>query len=198
MQKLGGPISTSAKPLNGRKDKFGALLDPSKYPATSRKSLLGAINNRMGAENADEAPVVGAVNPKKGNMTYIGKISPLNYSENSEIVAKILKESNLFYLGDGVKLPLSIKPLGDGSYGLSITDNICKTFLKRECPCHVPQSGSVIQEFEVTSEEPQLRKQRSLRRKRSVVMPVEDFAKKYNLKLNLAEKMDLMIKEGTN
>lgn len=202
MQKLGEAKgngvgkSLLGKPLIGRNELVGKPLKPPKCPPGAKKPLLGAKRKAEDAEDTEKSPetspVVGAGNPEENGLTYFGKISPQNLGENSESVDKILKDSNLFYVGDGVRLPLSIKPLGDGSFGLSISDNICKAVMKRDCPCCVPQSGSVLQELESGPDEPKLRNRRSLKVKRSLVMPVEDFAKKYNLKLNLAEEMAQM------
>lgn len=203
MQKLGEAKSNGVgksilgKPLIGRNDKVGKPLRPIKCPTAAKKPLLGAAKNsedpqKNPEEDTEKSPVVGAGNPGENDLTYFGKISPQNFGKNSEGVTKILKDSNLFYIGDGVKLPLSIKPLEDGSFGLSIADNICKTVMKRKCPCYVPESGNVVQELENEPEEREFRKRRSLRRKRSLVMPVKDFARKYNLKLNLAEEAALM------
>lgn len=55
-----------------------------------------------------------------------------------------LQKSQLYYISDGVKLPLEIKRLEDGSYALSISKHICEQILTRKCPCCVPLQGYVI------------------------------------------------------
>ncbi|XP_011706881.1 PREDICTED: protein PFC0760c-like [Wasmannia auropunctata] len=55
-----------------------------------------------------------------------------------------LQRSQLYYISDGVKLPLEIKRLEDGSYALSISKNICEQILSRKCPCCVPLQGYIV------------------------------------------------------
>ncbi|XP_025163819.1 uncharacterized protein LOC105192561 [Harpegnathos saltator] len=54
-----------------------------------------------------------------------------------------LQRSQLYYIDDGIKLPLEIKKLKDGTYTLSVSKNICELILKRKC-C-VPLQGHVLQ-----------------------------------------------------
>lgn len=55
-----------------------------------------------------------------------------------------LQRSQLYYISDGVKLPLEIRKLEDGSYALSISKDICEQILTRNCPCCVPLQGHVV------------------------------------------------------
>lgn len=55
-----------------------------------------------------------------------------------------LQKSQLYYISDGVKLPLEIKRLKDGSYALSISKNVCEQILTRKCPCCVPLQGYIV------------------------------------------------------
>lgn len=55
-----------------------------------------------------------------------------------------LRKSQLYYISDGVKLPLEIKKLEDGFYALLISKNICEQILTGKCPCCVPLQGYVV------------------------------------------------------
>ncbi|KYM81626.1 Heparanase [Atta colombica] len=55
-----------------------------------------------------------------------------------------LQKSQLYYINDGVKLPLEIKRLEDGSYALLISKNVCEQILTRKCPCCVPLQGHIV------------------------------------------------------
>ncbi|XP_011058190.1 PREDICTED: putative leucine-rich repeat-containing protein DDB_G0290503 [Acromyrmex echinatior] len=64
-----------------------------------------------------------------------------NDNENSNE----LQKSQLYYINDdGVKLPLEIKRLEDGSYALLISKNVCEQILTRKCPCCVPLQGHIV------------------------------------------------------
>lgn len=129
-----------------------------------------------------------------------------------------LQKSQLYYINNGIKLPLEIRKLRDNSYALSISRNICENMLKRKCPCCVPLQGHIVQLRRVyDQEDPHIF--RGKRNNRSVnqskvntlttlentknntllysrkeqnlinvdlvtIMPVLDFAKKYNLSYN--------------
>lgn len=75
----------------------------------------------------------------------LGDIYPLQLfplliaSDNSEF-----EKSQLYYINDGMKLPLEIRKLKDGFYELSIAKNICEQILERKCSCCVPLQGHVI------------------------------------------------------
>jgi len=55
-----------------------------------------------------------------------------------------LQRSELYYVNDGVKLPLEIIKLTDGSYALSISKDICEIIVRRRCPCCVPLQGRIV------------------------------------------------------
>ncbi|XP_070170440.1 protein PFC0760c [Polyergus mexicanus] len=75
----------------------------------------------------------------------LGDIYPLQLfplliaSDNSE-----LEKSQLYYINDGMKLPLEIRKLKDGFYELSIAKNICEQILERKCSYCMPLQGHVI------------------------------------------------------
>ncbi|KAL6446073.1 hypothetical protein ACFW04_001019 [Cataglyphis niger] len=74
----------------------------------------------------------------------LGDIYPLQFplliaSDNSE-----LEKSKLYYISEGMKLPLEIRKLKDGFYELSIVKNICEQILERKCSCCMPLQGHVI------------------------------------------------------
>ncbi|XP_050449678.1 uncharacterized protein PF3D7_1120600-like [Cataglyphis hispanica] len=74
----------------------------------------------------------------------LGDIYPLQFplliaSDNSE-----LEKSKLYYISEGMKLPLEIRKLNDGFYELSIAKNICEQILERKCSCCMPLQGHVI------------------------------------------------------
>lgn len=197
MQKLGGVRSNdSGKSTLGKStdDRSGKVGKPvTKRPLVSMNSRLGSekkIEDAMGNENA---PVVGAANPEESTSTYFGKISPQNLSKNSESIIETLKDLNLFYVGDGVKLPLTIRLLDDGSFGLSISKSICEAVIQEECPCYASGKG-LKGPSKDAPEKLHFRKRRSLERQRPFVVPVEEFAKKYSLKLNLTQGMALINK----
>jgi len=60
-----------------------------------------------------------------------------------------LQKSQLYYISDGMTLPLEIKRLEDGSYALSISKNICEQILTRKCPCCVPLQGHIIRSSKI-------------------------------------------------
>ena len=144
------------------------------------------------------------------DLAYLGKISLKNRNDADEV--KSLKNSELYYIGDGVKLPLEIRKLNDGSYALSISRRFCEHLLNKECPCCVPVNGNVVRTVrrksdtndddggiwssrrKIISDDESTRSILSNeRRKRDLTdeslhifsMPVESFARRYNLSLNL-------------
>ncbi|XP_014468074.1 PREDICTED: uncharacterized protein LOC106741027 [Dinoponera quadriceps] len=64
------------------------------------------------------------------------------FPSSEESIAQ-LQRSQLYYVNDGVKLPLEVRRLKDGTYGLSISKDICEQILKINC-C-VPLQGHVVQ-----------------------------------------------------
>ena len=136
------------------------------------------------------------------DFTYLGKIAMKNRNNADDVQS--LQNSELFYVGDGVKLPLEIRRLYDGSYALSISRKVCEQLLNKECPCCVPKNGNVIrtvrQNLEAKNADERISKRESVKsillneeeRRNSAddslqifSMPVETFARRYNLSLNL-------------
>ncbi|KAK9309777.1 hypothetical protein QLX08_000751 [Tetragonisca angustula] len=136
------------------------------------------------------------------DFTYLGKIAMKNRNNADDVQS--LQNSELFYVGDGVKLPLEIRKLNDGSYALSISKKVCEQLLNKECPCCVPREGNVIRtvrrNLETKNADGRISKRESVK---SILlnegercnpaddslqifsMPVETFARRYNLSLNL-------------
>lgn len=85
----------------------------------------------------------------KGTISFsksccLGDIYPLQFplliaSDNSE-----LEKSKLYYISEGMKLPLEIRKLKNGFYELSIAKNKCEQILERKCSCCMPLQGHVI------------------------------------------------------
>lgn len=135
---------------------------------------------------------------------YLGKITKKN--ENNADDVQSLQNSELFYIGDGVKLPLEVRKLHDGSYTLSISRKICEQLLNKECPCCVPREGNILRTVKRNLEtenadrtDGRIFKRESMKsvslKKRErcdsaddslqiFSMPVETFARRYNLSLN--------------
>ncbi|KAK1125064.1 hypothetical protein K0M31_006402 [Melipona bicolor] len=136
------------------------------------------------------------------DFTYLGKIAVKNRNNADDVQS--LRNSELFYVGDGVKLPLEIRRLNDGSYALSISRKVCEQLLNKECPCCVPREGNVVRtvrrNLETETADGRISKRESVK---SVLpnegercdsaddslqifsMPVETFARRYNLSLKL-------------
>ncbi|XP_043524556.1 uncharacterized protein LOC122536325 [Frieseomelitta varia] len=136
------------------------------------------------------------------DFTYLGKIAMKNRNNADDVQS--LRNSELFYVGDGVKLPLEIRKLNDGSYALSISRKVCEQLLNQECPCCVPREGNVTRtvrrNLEMENADGRISKRESVK---SILlnegercnpaddslqifsMPVETFARRYNLSLNL-------------
>ncbi|XP_017758040.1 PREDICTED: uncharacterized protein LOC108549256 [Eufriesea mexicana] len=144
------------------------------------------------------------------DIAYLGKITMKNENDTSDVQS--LQNSELFYIGDGVKLPLEIRKLNDGSYALSISRKVCEHLLNKECPCCVPVKGNVVRTVKRSREERNAdgtigtKKNRRISKRESAKsilpnerrkydsaddslqifsMPVETFARRYNLSLNL-------------
>uniref|UniRef100_A0A0C9RED1 GlgB protein n=1 Tax=Fopius arisanus TaxID=64838 RepID=A0A0C9RED1_9HYME len=148
----------------------------------------------------------GSIDFPVSSSTYFGKIAFPN-SDNIDCV-KDLEGAQLFYIGDGVRLPLTIKKMPDGSLALMLSDKICESFISKNCPCYIPTLGHVVQQSNAEVKESRSWKGIHSRGIRSTtindndtteksmagenapemtVMPVEKFAKKYNLTLNLGD-----------
>ncbi|XP_076295137.1 uncharacterized protein LOC143216181 [Lasioglossum baleicum] len=154
---------------------------------------------------------------------YLGKIHVTKNTYSDDIES--LQNSELFYVGDGVKLPLEIRRLSNGSYALSISRKVCEHMLNMYCPCCVPLEGNVVRKVrrEPRDEEEVVGKKKISKRESisagsvdsdhpdsaddslQISMPVETFARRYNLSLNLqklqapwnfAEKTDELEKNG--
>ncbi|XP_043265649.1 uncharacterized protein LOC122405175 [Colletes gigas] len=162
----------------------------SEMPESTEGTMVMEVNS-----NDDGSP--------EHDYTYLGKIS---MKKNDYDDVQSLRNSELYYVGDGVKLPLEITKLNDGSYALSISRKVCEHLLNKECPCCVPTKGNVVRTVRRNPEtiESIGRKRISKRESTKSIlsnergdrnsaddslqilsMPVETFAKRYNLSLNL-------------
>ncbi|KOC63626.1 hypothetical protein WH47_00694 [Habropoda laboriosa] len=181
-------------------------------PSTINVNNIGEKNTDtlVGMENTSTDPEIST---DEQGYTYLGKISLENKNNTDEV--QNLRNSELFYTGDGVKLPLEIRKLEDGSYALSISRKVCEHLLNKECPCCVPVNGNVVGTVKRNSDGRNAndRRRRIERRggkriskresRRSISpnergkcdsaddslqifsMPVETFARRYNLSLKL-------------
>lgn len=159
-----------------------------------------SIEKSMENESSDTIPAQ--------DFTYLGKITVKNEGNKNDVQS--LRNSELFYIGDGVKLPLEIKKLNDDSYALSISRKVCEQLLNKECPCCVPTKGNIVRTVKRNSSA--INTDRTIKAKQKIKiskresmksilsnekynliddslqifsMPVEAFAKRYNLSLNL-------------
>ncbi|XP_054015723.1 uncharacterized protein LOC128896384 isoform X2 [Hylaeus anthracinus] len=152
------------------------------------------------------------------DYAYLGKmtVKKNNFTDDADVPS--LRNSDLYYVGDGVKLPLEIRKLNDGSYALSISRKVCEHLLNKECPCCVPLEGNVVRAVRnnpdtnnTTADKlietiAKRKTKRNISKREStkasfsneqrgrdsvvdsihiLSMPVETFAKKYNLSLSL-------------
>lgn len=85
--------------------------------------------------------IVSVTGPPLEDVSDILQVFPSSTAPGESI--EQLQKSQLYYISDGVKLPLEIRRLKDGTYALSISKNICEQILKRKC-C-VPLQGQVVQ-----------------------------------------------------
>jgi len=97
------------------------------------------IDNKMNTMKAKE------IIDSSSESSAVNDIYPQLFSSStaSDDISE-LQKSQLYYISDGMTLPLEIKRLEDGSYALSISKNICEQILTRKCPCCVPLQGHII------------------------------------------------------
>ncbi|XP_066581989.1 protein PF3D7_1417600-like [Prorops nasuta] len=88
--------------------------------------------------------IVSAARETPEDFTYLGRIAMKDRKNNANGPPS-LQNSDLYYIGDGVRLPLEIKKLEDGSYALSISERVCEHIMNRRCPCCVPRQGNIVQ-----------------------------------------------------
>lgn len=180
-------------------------MNPTENVGIVNKGENASIEKSMENESSDTIPAQ--------DFTYLGKITVKNEGNKNDVES--LRNSELFYYGDGVKLPLEIKKLNDGSYALSISRKVCEQLLNKECPCCVPTKGNVVRTVKRNSST--INSDKIIKAKQSIKiskresmksilsnekydltddslqifsMPVEAFAKRYNLSLNL-EKVQI-------
>jgi len=102
------------------------------------------IGNKMNTMKAKE------IIDSSSESSAVNDIYPQLFSSStvSDDISE-LQKSQLYYISDGMTLPLEIKRLQDGSYALSISKNICEQILTRKCPCCVPLQGHIIQSLKI-------------------------------------------------
>ncbi|KYN40846.1 Heparanase [Trachymyrmex septentrionalis] len=103
-------------------------------------NLINKINNNEDIAKAKKV-IVSSSKSAALNDIYSAQLFPSSIA--SDDISE-LQKSQLYYINDGVKLPLEIKRLEDGSYALLISKNVCEQILTRKCPCCVPLQGHII------------------------------------------------------
>ncbi|XP_071866503.1 uncharacterized protein [Bombus fervidus] len=181
-------------------------MNPAENADVMRTEAAESTERSMELENKNSTTALYDDDATSANdfTYYLGKITKKN--ENNADDVQSLQNSELFYIGDGVKLPLEIRKLHDGSYALSISRKICEQLLNKECPCCVPKKGNVLQTVKRNLETENADKTDGRIFKRESMksvslnergrydsaddslqifsMPVETFARRYNLSLN--------------
>ncbi|KAJ8686990.1 hypothetical protein QAD02_022784 [Eretmocerus hayati] len=78
--------------------------------------------------------------------SYLGRLVPIEYPDPS--ISNEMRDSDLIWVGDGVRLPLTMRKLTDGTYALTLSDESCQRFQYKECPCCLPttNNGIVVRE----------------------------------------------------
>ncbi|XP_036140542.1 uncharacterized protein MAL13P1.304 isoform X2 [Monomorium pharaonis] len=121
----------------------------------NNNSNSGNNNNKLIAgnkiSNTDNKAKEMIVSSSKSFAT--DDISPPQFPSTASDDIAELQRSQLYYVSDGMKLPLEIKRLEDGSHALSISKNICQQLLTRQCPCCVPLQGQIIQSLKSHQQE---------------------------------------------
>ncbi|KYQ46371.1 Heparanase [Trachymyrmex zeteki] len=103
-------------------------------------NLINKMNNNENIIKAKEV-IISSSKSSAVNDIYSPQLFPSSIASNN---ISELQRSQLYYINDGVKLPLEIKRLEDGSYALSISKNVCEQILTRKCPCCVPLQGHIV------------------------------------------------------
>ncbi|XP_012061129.1 PREDICTED: uncharacterized protein LOC105624375 [Atta cephalotes] len=177
---------------------------------TNSSSLTDKITN-IRINNDNENSNGNNIIKEKQVIVSSSKSSALFPSSIASDDISELQKSQLYYINDGVKLPLEIKRLEDGSYALLISKNVCEQILTRKCPCCVPLQGHIVrssknhqqEDMHATITNSEKKDQENILGKKNnehhlwkpnndnfamISMPVIDFAKKYNLLLDFNEE----------
>ncbi|OXU31899.1 hypothetical protein TSAR_003844 [Trichomalopsis sarcophagae] len=125
---LGNPLNQQ---IND--DRVKLLVEPTDAPVRSKQGTEATRQTYLDSRDSN----------------YMGKLVPLPYSKTSQTGDLTqLQDSNLMYVGDGVRLPLTIRKAPDGSFVLTLSDEVCKRFEHKECPCCLPSgnNGVIVRE----------------------------------------------------
>ncbi|XP_058808368.1 protein PF3D7_1417600-like [Phymastichus coffea] len=63
---------------------------------------------------------------------------------DKDLVGVTNEPTYMVWLGDGVKLPLTMRKMSDGSYALTLADEVCQMFAHKKCPCCLPADGQGV------------------------------------------------------
>lgn len=102
------------------------------------------------SEDSATAQHLYSYNPSKSQeLTPAGTLVPVNLTDLPD-----LTDSKLAYVSNGMRLPLSIRQLEDGSSAITLSDEMCKQFSTRLCPCCIPgnYNGIIVRESPLSEE----------------------------------------------
>jgi hypothetical protein len=133
------------------------------------------------------------------NLTYLGKLVPVNSHQIETEQLNNLQDSKLelVYVGDGVRLPLTIKKLEDGTLALMLSDDICKQCIQKNCsrcPSNISKQV-IVRERRSDETVPIINfidKQHDIKES-AITWLIETFAKANNLIPNLTSNNELTI-----
>ncbi|XP_043268128.1 uncharacterized protein [Venturia canescens] len=106
---------------------------------------VGFSRNKISSKKKSSAIEQSTVAAPEYDPTYFGKITPNAADFPSEKMSDLM-HTDLFYVGDGVKIPLKLEKMSDGSWGLSISENICGNIVKQKCPRCIPNEGEIVED----------------------------------------------------
>ena len=100
------------------------------------------------AIHQNEYPVGAPPSSGPQDVAYLGRLVPMDRRASQAKDLSELRGSNLVYVGDGVRLPLTIRRMQDGSFALTLSDEVCKRFIYKQCPCCLPSGpdGVIVRE----------------------------------------------------
>ncbi|KYN23229.1 hypothetical protein ALC57_04373 [Trachymyrmex cornetzi] len=134
---------TNSPSLTGKTTNIHINNDNENSNGNSDNDNNNLINKMYNNEDIIKAKKVIVSSSKSSALNDIYSAQLFPSSIASDDISE-LQKSQLYYINDGVKLPLEIKTLEDGSYALLISKNVCEQILTRKCPCCVPLQGHII------------------------------------------------------
>ncbi|XP_012281530.1 uncharacterized protein LOC105700344 [Orussus abietinus] len=111
----------------------------------SKSKVLNSFGSGYKVSNDDSVLSELIQTPRFEHLPFLGRIAP----QNRDLVADEISDfenTDLYYIGDGVRLPLVITKLKDGSFALSLSARFCDRIINEKCPCCVPKNGNIVQE----------------------------------------------------